>query len=135
MISATKPKRVLVRPKPYYLTIPVLTEEVRERLSQVAKRHGECYGPDYWKRIRRGERPSLDRQQAGASAPAQPGEPTLPALRAESQPASQPARIKFSELKPHAKRLVTKYGRDYWRDIKKGIRPSEERKKIRWFVP
>ena len=33
--------------------------------------------------------------------------------------------IKFSELKPHAKKLVTKYGRDYCRDIMKGKRPSD----------
>jgi hypothetical protein len=133
MELTAKPRRVLI--KPHYRTIPVLTDEQRNQRAQNALRRAERYGTDYWKRIRRGERPSLDRQREGVGAALQPAEPKPPAPTSESQPRSKTSRIKFSELKPHAKKLVTKYGRDYWRDIKKGKRPSEERKKIRWFVP
>jgi hypothetical protein len=122
MISAAKPKRILVRPKPYYMTIPVLTDEVSEALSRAGRSHGEKYGPDYWKRIRRGERPS--QVAAPPNNPTELPQPvqTLP----KPEPLSNAVRAKRAKYPPgwQREKLIREYGPDYFREIRKGIRPS-----------
>jgi hypothetical protein len=123
MISATKPRRVLVRPKPYYMTIPVLTDEASEALSRAGRSHGEKYGPDYWKRIRRGERPSQD----GPRPDGDPGELSQPVQPPpKPEPLSNAVRAKRAKYPPGSQRqkLIREYGQDYFRVIRKGIRPS-----------
>jgi len=46
--TATKLKRVLVRPKPYYVTIPAATEETGEHVPGQLEPRGKC--PAGWQR-------------------------------------------------------------------------------------
>jgi hypothetical protein len=75
MISASKPRRVLVKAKPYYRTIPALTDERSEMFAEWGRRGArtklERYGPDYYRRIRRGEKPSQDGKTRQPEAEAQ----------------------------------------------------------------
>jgi hypothetical protein len=103
------------------MTIPVLTDEVSEALSRAGRSHGEKYGPGYWKRIRRGERPSLDGARADGDtvrAATEPSQPIRPPAKPE--PLSNAVRAKRAKYSPGSQRekLIREYGRDYFRSAK-----------------
>jgi len=127
MISEPRPRRVLVKVKPYYRTIPPLTDERSELFAELGRRGArtklERYGPDYYRRIRRGERPSQD--GAPPNNPTGPPQPVqLPPPKPE--PLSNAVRAKRAKYPPgwQREKLIREYGRDYFREIRKGIRPS-----------
>jgi hypothetical protein len=132
MISEPRPRRVLVKVKPYYRTIPPLTDERSELFAELGRRGArtkvERYGPDYYRRIRRGEKPSQGGKTREPEAEAQAKVPTEVAAEGATTTASRLEKKTLSDAGRSSvdERIPQPFPGERWPDYKSRV--------LRWWA-